>query len=333
MEENLTEPIISVIMPAYNAENYIAEAIQSILNQTFKNFEFIIINDGSTDKTESIIKKFDDSRIIYVKNDLNKNIVESLNFGIELARGLYIARMDADDISMPNRLETQLFFIEKNNFDIVGTWVNNFSTPYVHSILKLPEKSSDIFFFTLLFSPLIHSSILGRSILFKEYKYCKDFEYVEDLELWIRCILNDKLIGNVPEVLLKYRISEGQITQRKNLIQKKLSNKIRGIYFSSKFHNSNVDFEKYLNKLGPTISILELNKGLNEIIKIGIQNKVDNYWIRLVITELLRRSVFNFQHLSNALQISSLTKKDKILILKSFLVNNLKLVYKTVING
>ena len=332
MGENLTEPIISIIMPAYNAENYIAQAIQSILDQTFTNFEFIIINDGSIDKTESIIKKFNDPRIIYVKNDLNKNIVESLNIGIDLARGPYIARMDADDISLPSRLETQLLYLKKKKLDIVGSWVINFSSRHSNSLLKLPISSNNIDFFTLLFSPLIHSTVLGRSELFKELKYCKDFEYIEDLELWIRCILSDKLIGNVPELLLKYRISEGQITKRKYLLQNKLSNKIRGSYFFSKFQNANLDFEKYLNDLGPKISIKDLNLGLLEIYNIGKQTNVDMFWIRKVSTEILRRSVFNLHHLRNALKNTVLTNKDKMQVFRSFLVNNIKFVYRAVIN-
>ncbi len=332
MDKNLDFPHISVIMPAYNAENFIFEAIQSILNQTFTNFEFIIINDGSVDKTESIIKKFNDPRIVYVKNDINKNIVDSLNIGIEIARGLYIARMDADDISLPSRLETQLFYLKKKKLDIVGSWVINFSSKHSNSLLQLPLNSNNIDFFTLLFSPLIHSTVFGRSELFKEFKYCKDFEYIEDLELWIRCILSDKLIGNVPEVLLKYRISEGQITKRKYLLQNKLSNKIRGSYFFSKFQNTNLDFEKYLNDLGPKITITELNLGLLEIYNIGKHTNVDMFWIRKVSTEIFRRSVFNLRHLRNALKNTVLTKKDKMQVFRSFLVNNIKLVYRAVIN-
>ncbi len=100
-------PEISIVLPAYNCESFLKEAIESLLNQTFKDFELIIINDGSTDKTEDVIKNFSDPRIIYKKNEKNSGLVYTLNKGIDIAKGKYIARMDGDDISLPARLEKQ----------------------------------------------------------------------------------------------------------------------------------------------------------------------------------------------------------------------------------
>ncbi len=109
-------PRVSVLMPAYNAEKYIAEAIESILNQTFQDFEFIIVDDGSRDDTWNIIKKFAilDSRIVPIRNEVNLRISATLNKGILISRGEYIARMDSDDWSYPKRLETQIAFMDKN---------------------------------------------------------------------------------------------------------------------------------------------------------------------------------------------------------------------------
>lgn len=118
---DLNNPLISVLMPAYNAEKYIKEAIESILNQTFSNFEFIIIDDGSIDATEEIIKSFKDSRIVYIKNEKNLGLIKTLNKGISIARGEFIARMDSDDISMPQRFELQLDVFKKyKGVDIVN---------------------------------------------------------------------------------------------------------------------------------------------------------------------------------------------------------------------
>jgi glycosyltransferase involved in cell wall biosynthesis len=97
-------PAVSVILPAYNCEKYIAQAIESVLQQTFTDLELIIINDGSIDKTESIILSFSDPRIIYLKNEINRGLIFTLNKAIEIAQGNYIARMDADDISLPARI-------------------------------------------------------------------------------------------------------------------------------------------------------------------------------------------------------------------------------------
>ena len=104
--------LISVILPAYNAEEYIYAAIDSILQQTYTNFELIVINDASTDHTEEIILSFSDKRIRYIKNEQNLKLIKTLNKGIALANGKYIARMDADDISMPNRFQIEYEFME-----------------------------------------------------------------------------------------------------------------------------------------------------------------------------------------------------------------------------
>ena len=106
--ENLS--LVSVIMPVYNGAMYLNEAITSILGQTYSNFEFIIINDGSTDRSEEIILSFSDSRIVYVKNPENYRLIKTLNLGFSMAKGRYIARMDADDISHPDRLLKQVDF-------------------------------------------------------------------------------------------------------------------------------------------------------------------------------------------------------------------------------
>ena len=105
-------PLISVILPAYNAERFLEEAIDSILAQTYKNFELIVLNDGSTDRTEEIILSYNDPRIRYIKNESNLKLIKTLNKGIALARGKYIARMDADDISLPTRFEKEIEFME-----------------------------------------------------------------------------------------------------------------------------------------------------------------------------------------------------------------------------
>ena len=130
MEKHEELPLISVIMPCYNREKYIVEAIESILNQTYTNFEFIIIDDCSTDNTFEIVKEYakKDNRILALKKDKNYCYVHSLNKGIEIAKGKYIARMDDDDISLPERFEKQVEFLEKNE-DIIalGTFIEIFS--------------------------------------------------------------------------------------------------------------------------------------------------------------------------------------------------------------
>src|SRR5215204_4839876 len=117
-------PAVSVVLPAYNCEKYIAKAIESVLRQTFTDFEFIIINDGSSDRTEEIIRSFSDPRILYQVNKINKGLVYTLNKGIDNAKGRYIARMDGDDIALPERFEKQFEYLQLNKeVDILATVV------------------------------------------------------------------------------------------------------------------------------------------------------------------------------------------------------------------
>ena len=121
--ESKSNPKVTVLMSVYNGKRYLREAIDSILDQTFRDFEFLIINDGSTDSSSDIIRSYDDSRIRLIENEKNIGLTRSLNKGLKLARGEYIARMDADDRSMPERLEKEILFLDKNkNVGLVGTY-------------------------------------------------------------------------------------------------------------------------------------------------------------------------------------------------------------------
>ena len=138
MEELMVK--VSIVIPVYNAEKYIKEAIESILNQTFSNFEFIIIDDGSIDATEEIIKSFKDSRIVYIKNEKNLGLIKTLNKGISIARGEFIARMDSDDISMPQRFELQLDVFKKyKGVDIVNVALKKMSEDGTFDVLPKKE--------------------------------------------------------------------------------------------------------------------------------------------------------------------------------------------------
>ncbi len=220
-------PKISVILPVYNAEKYLREAIDSILTQTFTDFELLLINDGSTDGSEAIILFYTDSRVVYVKNDVNRGLIFSLNKGIDIAKGEYIARMDADDISMPMRLEKQLSYLENNAVDMLATtikvidkdgaplpyWkqdVENITTSQIRSFL--PKNNC-----------IAHPTVMGKASLFKkyryqpdvtgEYKYVHNQKYSEDYDLWLRLLANGLLIDKLPEPLLFYRELSTSVTR------------------------------------------------------------------------------------------------------------------------
>lgn len=203
-------------MPVYNGERYLKEAIDSILNQTYIDFEFIIINDGSTDKTEGVILSYHDSRIRYIKNEKNLQIVNTLNKGIELARGKYIARMDADDISLPERLEKQVAYLDKNlDIGIVGTLVQIFGQDIKDTIWKVPVDCVSVSLNTIFRTPFIHPTIMMRKDMISQYELYYDEKYknAEDYELWVRMLKFTKG-ANLPIVLFKYRILESSLTRQ-----------------------------------------------------------------------------------------------------------------------
>lgn len=214
-------------MPAYNAEEYIKESIESILNQTYRNFEFIIINDGSIDTTEEIVRSFNDPRITYLKNDGNIGLSRSFNFGISKAQGKYIARMDSDDIAMETRLEIQVKYLQDNtHIDIIGSSVTlidgknkrlgAISKPREHDVIKWQSLFS---------TPLIHPTVIGKNEVFKNNLYNESLINSEDYELWSRLIFSNKAIfHNLKRSLLSYRIYPKSFTR--SLGPKKILNSI-----------------------------------------------------------------------------------------------------------
>jgi glycosyltransferase involved in cell wall biosynthesis len=200
--------LLSVIMPVYNGAIYLEQAIESILCQTYEDYEFIIINDGSTDDTAAIIRKYNDARIRYYEQK-NQGLPETLNRCIELAQGKYLARQDADDISLPQRFEKQVTFLEDYpECGMVGTWaeiwINEKKTSRIH---KHPSDDLTLKFDLLLNNSFVHSSIMIRKAVFNEiglYTTDKSRQPPEDYELWSR-VARKFGIANIPEVLQIYR--------------------------------------------------------------------------------------------------------------------------------
>jgi glycosyltransferase involved in cell wall biosynthesis len=225
-------PKVSIIMPVYNAEKYLKYSIESILAQTLSDFEFIIINDGSKDNSLEIIKEYaeKDKRIKIIDQEIT-GVVRALNNALKICKGEYIARMDADDISLPNRLEKQINFMEKEKLNICGTWAKVIdengkdTNKEFHYPPKTWQKTK---LYLLRGNPFIHPSvILKKDIYEKEKDKNEDFyhkyKHIEDYELWTRLVPKYKS-GNLEEYLLEYRIHSDQITKKFNF-----GMKMRGI--------------------------------------------------------------------------------------------------------
>ena len=196
-------------MPVYNEEKFVFQAIESILNQTFSNFEFIIIDDNSLDQSRKIITSFNDSRIRFFSNKKNLGITETLNIGIKKVRGQYIARMDADDIALPERLFKQYKFLRKNpHYALVGSrakCISQFSNMPTSREPLIFFEDEQIKFWSLFYSPFIHPSILIKSKVIKEYNYDENYSISQDYHLWVR-ILQKYKGTNLNEVLVHHRV-------------------------------------------------------------------------------------------------------------------------------
>jgi glycosyltransferase involved in cell wall biosynthesis len=203
-------PLISVVMPVYNGEQFFGSAIESILEQSHENLELIVVDDSLHDKCREIAKGYLDPRVRYLKG-LGEGLVSALNFGVSQAKGKYIARMDADDISFPNRLALQLKFLQETGCKICGSWMRLFGT--VNHIARYPAANKDIMYYMLVTSPFAHPTILAESEILKNNPYFE--EAAEDYGLWVRLAQQNILMGNVTLPLLKYRVHAMQISSNK----------------------------------------------------------------------------------------------------------------------
>lgn len=211
-------PTVSVVMSVYNGEKYLCKAVESILNQSFRNFEFIIIDDGSTDQSKVILEQYaaQDARIRLVCRE-NRGLTKSLNEGTALAQGEFIARMDADDVSHHNRLRRQIEFMREHKECLcAGTWavcIDSNDFPLFEKRPPTDHEKIDSAHFIGAGGVLIHSSVILRAALIKKIGgYNEHFFYAQDYDLWLRIAEIGK-IANLPQCLLKYRIHDSAISQ------------------------------------------------------------------------------------------------------------------------
>ncbi|MBB2143947.1 glycosyltransferase [Pedobacter sp. LMG 31464] len=199
-------PFVSIIIPCYNAQKYLQECLESIFKQSFTDFEVILINDGSSDGTDQLIKNQTDTRIVYLQNESNLGISYSLNKAIKLAKGKYIARMDADDTMHVERLKKQIDFLEANlDYGLVGS-LHNVVDPNGMPFYKIevPEENKEIDLGMLFFNPISHPTVIMRSELAKKNPYNIEYSRCEDYELWFRLSRKTK-IKNIQIPLINYR--------------------------------------------------------------------------------------------------------------------------------
>ena len=224
-------PLLSVIMPVYNGERFLRQAVDSILSQTFKDFELIIINDGSSDSTEDIILSYKDKRIRYVKNEKNLRLIKTLNKGLGLASGQFVSRMDADDVAHPLLFEKQIeaFNLDKS-IDIVNISTYELcedGTKYRKSLRVLNYQTETLKYVEIFENQITHPGIMVKADKIKHYKYKDDGSVVnfEDVDLWIRMLCDGCKCVTLEDRLLFYRINNSSITRtvgsKRNMLRTK----------------------------------------------------------------------------------------------------------------
>lgn len=278
----MTNCLISIILPAYNAEKYLKEAIDSILAQAYTNFELIVINDGSTDKTEEIILSYQDSRIRYIKNEKNLKLIRTLNKGIGLAKGKYIARMDADDISLPHRLKEEVEFMEAHpNIGACSSKVYHLKSDKIKKGYYYPCTLPAACRFCSVFrTPLSHPASFFRTDILKSIMYDenKSALHIEAFVLWGEMALRNIPMAVIDKRLLYYRDNDQSICHTYTDLQ--LEN-----------HKKRVNF--MLN------SLLEI-QGYDSSVKILYDNK----------------NFYSYKQLSNALKLIDIAYKKYVHMFK-----------------
>ena len=210
-------PLVSIVLPVYNGDKYLAASLDSVFAQTYQNWELIIINDGSTDGSENVILQYQDKRIKYLPNNGNKGIIFSLNRGLAESTGTYLARLDADDIALPSRIEKQVDFLSKNpEYVMCGSYFQTIdSNGKFRKNVQFPDNNRDARSFLLLHNCFCHSSVMMRTNIAKQLRYDDNFQVCEDYDLWCRISRKGKII-NLPVVTTLYRVHGNNISMRKS---------------------------------------------------------------------------------------------------------------------
>lgn len=306
---------VTVFMPVYNCEKYLEEAIISILNQTFTNFELLIINDGSTDRSIDIINKFKDKRIRLFNNECNKGLPYTRNRGLSLARGKYIALMDADDISKLDRLEKQVNFLNKNkNIDVVSS---NVDWLIDNKIIKSKRKFSNnrngnigLMFRNVIGNP---AAMFRKDFIEKNnINYRKEYFVGQDYAFWIDCQKNGRLYI-MPESLLIYRYGHNNITkktmekkavERKKIIDKARINSLQNNGFKLKEEEYSI-FNKIFSDPIVKTTVKDFKECIDVLNKIVYINNTQKLFNSKELSNFIK------YELTSSLKVSKLKKINK----------------------
>ncbi|HVY76294.1 MAG TPA: glycosyltransferase [Puia sp.] len=220
----MNQLLVSIVMPVYNGEKYLKEAIDSVLSQTYSNIELLVIDDGSSDASAAIVSNYPDDRVKLIRNEVNSGIVFSRNRGLELAEGEYIATLDADDIALPDRIERQVSFLDTHpEYGLCGTYFRTVDKDgKLMREVRFPTESEDINSYLVLGNCFCASTVMIRANLGKKLRYRESFDIVEDYDLWYR-VSKEAKVANLPFCGTYYRVHSGNIsTARQQIMYERL---------------------------------------------------------------------------------------------------------------
>lgn len=313
----MNAPLVTVLMPVYNGETFLREAIDSVLAQTFTDFVFLIINDGSTDNTEKIILSYNDSRIQYVRNEENLKLIKTLNKGLSLVTTKYVARMDADDICVPTRLERQIEYMECHpQVGLLGTWCQIIGANEP-ALIRYEENHEQICFKQLYQIQIVHPSCMIRMPVLQTLDNWFDETYLhaEDYELFTRMSHVTRL-ANIPEVLHLYRKHENAVSVLFNKEQKQNSHRV----IEREFRKLGVDvndlqIDSFIALNYQDYAVIELSSSEMKLLleRMALANNASNYFDKGFLYEKLSKLWLSYcyeSHLSIPMYKSSSLSKQ-----------------------
>ncbi len=334
MDKIISQELV-VVMPVYNAAAFLQASISSILTQTYQNFLFNIIDDGSTDESAIIINGFKDDRIQYFTNTHNQGIVHTLNNAFKSISTKYIVRMDADDIALPNRLEEQIKFMNNNpEISIAGSWfkANDDSEYY-----KPPISHDEIAIALLAYSPIGHPTVIIRKSDWDKavLNYSDLYPHAEDFACWTKAVLNRCRLANIPQFLLEYRKHDLQVSNKFKSVQEKSVQHIRKNYVKGLFpkldsNDSNLIFDFFSNKVFSIIQYKAVKKIVdNDEFQNDILNSV---LLKEVISNKISLAAFNMYVIVSdpSFEIAGLCITDKYFYKKLSFMQKIKFPIKLI---
>ncbi len=288
-------PKVSVVMAVHNGRPYLKEAAESILRQSLRDFELIVVNDGSSDDSAALLEAFGDARIRVLRNQQQLGLSASLNRGADAASGDYIARMDADDVSRPGRLAAQVAFLDRHpKVSIVGSWARTIGEG-PPQIWRYPTADADIRCAFLFHSVLVHSAVMWRRVDFEGHglRYDESVERAQDYELWTRAAAHVRF-ANLPRVLQHYRVHPAQVGRKEASLQQAMADVVRARQLEALDVEANPEELALHHNLGRAIfpsgesgldqvenwfgKILAANAGTEYLPGEALERIMSNYW-------------------------------------------------------